>query len=604
MLMSEEEEGVGVFEVEQRVLQKAPTPTMLPTSLGSQAYMSFWNAFTFTGLNAIPNTKWYLTVQLMDTGFGGPAMPAYKNLPPATPITRQGVSFFVYEPNAGGTWTLVKHFYPPNTSVAKKTDCATLPWFSVVLDFDVTRYIQPGQGGSLLVYMASEGFDTTSCFVPDVSGASIQARYTLNSGNRLPSYPPAVGGFEMDHMGDGREHEYLDDDFHGTMDNNLHITAEQSVIPGTHTGWFVVSLLCCAFIYIFMALRIMAVRSGNKGLTPLHAGAALVYFGLLGMQFGVEIVLGAIIVHNQYHFVLGLWMVLSRCACWLPGFYTLSVVWQRGHFKDILNEEELDDNSLTYMIFNVFVINDTQLLTYFPWTESIFTKNNFGLPDTERVRMSLAPKAAQIIISAIVQGMFMAHLVHDIDQLVHEHDEYLSHEYEYGYADDGDDSYGEDWDTFYAQLLQLETLSVVALVFTLIVLLTVLFSAVKHTCWVPAREKWDTDVPAEANIQYYGENPAPSRRSSSGEAGGGRQSFTSAPPPPPPPSHRASGGRHSIGITPGPPPFVMAPFHHDSPQHRPSLHDQAFRGRPSLDGRRSSLGSPPSERRVSGNFNL
>jgi len=438
----------------------------------------------------------------------------------------------------------------------------------------------------------------------------MQARYTLNSGNKLPSYPPAVGGIVLEHAGIGHEHQIVDDDVHGTMVTNLHLTAEQSVIPGTHTGWFVVALLLSAFFYIFMALRIMAVRSGNKGLTPSHGGAAMVYFGLLGLHFGLEITLGAMIVHNNYHFVLGLWIVLSRCACWVASFYTLSVVWQRGHFKDLLNEEELDDNSLTYMVFNFFVINDTQLLTYFPWSETVFTKNNFGLPDAERVQMSLAPKATQITISAVVQGVFMSHLLHDINQLVSEHIAYQEEQAQYGWTDDGDDAYGEHWDTFLAQLQQLKTLSVLSLVFTIIVLLSVIYSAVKHTYWVPPVEKWNTDVPAEANTQYYGENPSPSRRSSTadhghgGEAGGGRHSFSSAPPPPPP-SHRPSGGRLSIGITPGPPPFVMAPFHHDSPpgQHRPSLHDHAFRGRPSLDGRRSSLGSPQ-DRRVSGNFQL
>jgi hypothetical protein len=171
----------------------------------------------------------------------------------------------------------------------------------------------------------------------------------------------------------------------------------------------------------------------------------------------------------------------------------------------------------------------------------------------------------------------------------------------------------DDWDCMYhAQFMHdldiLYIWSCVTLAFTVVVTLTVMYTVLKHLSIVPAHASWNSDlydrnvieevaraIEAERNDNKFLERNL--------EMPHGRLSIAGSPPMhrpsmgggPPMPMHRPTMGG---GMMPPPPMYAGSPMH---PEERrismqQAMNAQAFGHRPSLDGRRSSLGMPVDRR--------
>jgi len=456
------------------------------------------------------------------------------------------------------------------------------------------------------------------------------------------------------------------------------------VLDSIDTPIFAITMSVGAAVYLFMGLRLLVIRQRywEVGITPITGGIVICYFLLLGIQFSLEITLGAILLHSGWWKELGLGIILSRLACWLPSFYTLGTIYQSGYYTKILNEQQLNENMISYMIFNFYVFSDTQLLSYFPWASTLFTRLNYGMPDVERIRISIGPKFLQIIVSLICTAIFIDHIareLHFLEEAPREEEDQEEEEDDEGDAEPAADhgihtgtghppslrrrvlaltvrrlfeqsdgviecpekemhddinAAGEhiehsddDFDCMYhaefvKDLWTLWVWACVTLAFTVVVLCTLFYTVFKHLSMIPLdTNTWSSDL-YDRSVR---DDIIRSMDEQGGGGGGGNKFMErnielphgrlslsrgsiSGPPP-----VRASFTGVPMGMPGGPPPpgYGASPMHpmpphmypHSpgpSPERRVSMqqamNEQSFRGRPSLDGRRSSLGLPVDRR--------
>jgi hypothetical protein len=181
------EESKGFIPTPRKLQSQTFLPTAVALNSGLPMYTSFWNSYTYNGLGIpanrkaqAPQMRWYLTVKLADTGFGGAADRAFSNV---GMIKDQAVRFWVATPSGAQGFIFLGSCGPsrrrPNTECAKELtiDCVT--------NYDVTDFVTDPLGGSLQVIFASEGFSSTECGV-------IRATYMLSSGTNPPPTPAST----------------------------------------------------------------------------------------------------------------------------------------------------------------------------------------------------------------------------------------------------------------------------------------------------------------------------------------------------------------------------------------------------------------------------
>lgn len=357
--------------VRARALQAAGSPTPMPSQMGSSRYNSFWSTNSFTGLgqpSKLPaRPKWFLTIELFDTGFGGKADDTtfLGNVPDKA---KQEVGFYVRTNDQVG-YQLIVRCHPLKKLDKDKCPAAELykappNVFDCKRDMEVTSLILDDFGGSLQIYMASEGFNNVNCpyNVPNSAGRSaVAARYTLHAVHPNPTFPPVEKPEE--HEEEEEEHEALtDDEYKGDDDHALHEihdAAHLVTIPESHG--VTVEAICIPLgflIYILMGLRILIVHSKyhSSNISIMHGGAVLFYFAILGIHLSLEMAVGIIMVESHWHTELGYGILFSRLCCWVPSFYILGTVFHTGFYEKRLEEEQLSANVVTYGIFNLFVI--------------------------------------------------------------------------------------------------------------------------------------------------------------------------------------------------------------------------------------------------------
>ena len=627
----------------------------MPTQVGNPLYLSYYATGTFSGLGQkASQPKWFLSIELFDTGFGGPAISStYEGSMPDHP--KQEVAFYARTADAVG-YQLLKRCFPekkldkgscPSAAQYNTPPTITTPnpfVLDCLKDYDATELMLNDFGGSLQIYMASAGFDSTSCKYVQGIGSSfvVASRLTLRAEHPNPTFPPVEKpGEEKSH----HEDEKVEDDDHyedGEDDHDHHEIHDAAEASEIEKGIPVESVAIPVgfFIYILMGIRILIVRSQyhSANITPFHGGAVLFYFAIIGIHLCLELTLGIILVESHWLSELGWGIVFSRLCCWVPSFYILGTVFHTGFYEKKLEEEQLSANVITYGIFNIFVISDTQLLCYFPWASTSFSKVNFGIPDKERVHFLLWPKFCQLVISLVCTSIFLDHLHHEIEWVGEQHwdsgdDDYTDDENQL--EDDDSDDHEDDehvsedddedrlhWEEehmlFLHELLNLYDLVALVLTFTIVIMCTVFYSIAKHFRYINLDQHYTPDMYDDTHQDMtdksgYGEGDNRFMQRNLEMAHnpiqmppGGRLSITNQSPPfyGYAPQERAAiqqeqGPDYPYGLEGRRPSFEAGP----RIQMQNQLTASSFQGRASLDGRRSSLGTP-TDRRPSFNNRL
>lgn len=334
-------------------------------------------------------------------------------------------------------WTYYPYFDPAEPGCSHDIE----DFLPVAENIEVTDYVTSVQGGTLVLTYITTGVTQPQCpFMDDQGNAvnQIVVQYKLRSVNPFPTFEPTATV----------EEEML---------INLGLATELS--PGL--GIYVVCLIIGVILYCVMGFRLAVVRSTaiKEGITPVNGFIACMYLSMLGCSLLLDLALAIIIIEAEdsaLH-VFGFGMLIARLLMILPSIYIISKVYQSGEGSvKQLSDEHFETNGLTYAFYSIFVIFDTQLLAYYPWKVSEFTRMSRGYPDFERIRMSTYPKLVSTIIVMACQGALLDHIHYSYEEL-----EITDHHPS-------------------AEIEALISFITVTLIFSVLVLVTVLYEMVIH----------------------------------------------------------------------------------------------------------------------------
>jgi hypothetical protein len=417
-------------------------------------------------------------------------------------------------------------------------------WVVVAENEDVTDYVANFRGGTLILTFITDGvappFIEPGCQYasPETNNQDIPVMiyYALRSVNPFPTSEPTLSV----------EDEAL-------VNSALHVMLGESGV-----GAYVICLILGIIVWCVAGFRLAVVRTNadRDGLTKISGFAACLYLGLLGASLLLDIGLAVVCIIaplTELH-VYGYGILFARMALTLPSVFIISKVYNKGSFLDQLHEDHFEDNALTYAFFSLFVLFDTQLLVYYPWRQTEFTKLSRGYPDFERLRFSTYPKLITLIICLACQ----AALYHFVQET-------------YAYIAEWTDEYHEDID-------QLNSLIIAALVFTIFVLMVQIWEQATHVLlsgFKEAKEDIADYFEKEEHKHDDSNDDAVSVRSSFGPAavphGMRRDSLrNSIPPPGPHPLHAPHmAPRASMGGGPPPPPHGGSPRYQSAGRFMP-----------------------------------
>jgi hypothetical protein len=518
-------------QAQSRELGSPPAPPPILPNLGyfGQTYQT---TMGYAGAGSKLATSWHLNIAMALTGWGGPGQTitfyATKNNLPGMGVTLQCPFAVGGAPNGvpcTGQLVPLLTFEPP-------VGCSTAPaddrhdWVDVADNIDVSDYVANTMGGTLVLTFITSGvqppFPLRGCQyaspVTNNQDIPVMVYYALRSVNPFPTFEPTLSVENL-----------------ALVESSLHVLLGDSGI-----GAYVICLILGIILWCIAGFRLAIVRTNavRDGLTPVSGFAACIYLGLLGASLLLDIGLAVVCVIaplSDLH-IYGYGMLVARLALLLPSIFIISKVYNKGSFLDQLHEDNFEDNALTYAFFSLFVLFDTQLLVYYPWRQTEFTKLSRGYPDFERLRFSTYPKLVSTVICLACQAALLVFVEHTYHHMAESTDEY------------------------YHDIAELLSFIEAALIFTVLVLVVQLWEQATHILLGKFKEsKEDIADYFEKEEQKDNHDDAVSVRSSFGPAavphGMRRESLRNSIPPGMHPLHAPHmAPRASMGGGPPPPP--------------------------------------------------
>ena len=393
-----------------------PTPSPVVGFLGYYAQTRFSQLGYVLPGSTTPRTKYYLDIELAGTGWGGnpgqfitfyvaadTQVPGYtawcddKN-PLVKPRNNQ------YTPSnacrlmavpCSGKLSKIFVFSPPAAGVCSQSEN---DWIPVAQNIEVSEYITRPYGGTLIITYVTTGVDANPATITcpyknnELNAVfMVAAKYSLKSVNPWPTYQPTYSSQELLLVGSSKATE---------------------LAPGFSV--YVLCVILGTVIWTILGFRLTIVRTNaaNEGVTSINGLGCCMYMTTVGTSFLLDLSLAVICVtaSDPGIRVYGIGLFFGRFFMFLPSVFVISKVYMAGAYEEQLDETHMENNSMTYAMFSLFVLPETQLLVYYPWKETEFTKASKGYPDFERMRMSHFPKLVSTVICTACSGDLLKYL--------------------------------------------------------------------------------------------------------------------------------------------------------------------------------------------------
>ena len=273
-----------------------PTPTGTPTSqpsstptfvgnytavveVGSDKYVYLNNLVVyqmshhFTKLGNSRGNKFYLTIDVFKTSFQG----------------SQSITNIIGDPSFGFL-PLDSISFSPGPSCW--TDTPSSPTIPCIALLDVTPYMDPGHGGSLLITTQSVGITGVGVGCQAYNGSVVRVRYTVQEHYFAPTPAPTISSVGKSGLS----------------------SITQLVQSGSTPFYFIFGF---GGAYAFLAVLVVRFREGDKSIVQLPLLPVMVMMALLGSGFISEMYLVSFLIASQTFKNLGIIILLAR-FCHLP----------------------------------------------------------------------------------------------------------------------------------------------------------------------------------------------------------------------------------------------------------------------------------------------